>query len=213
MVDARARTGLERRTSSENPKRVEWKEIKSAVTSLGTARTPPDAVCCWSIWWRHRRTPATGFWPGRAGRGSAAGSGQGVYLVIDGAVWLWIWPKDRFNLAVKTLDFHHARSVYTIAEALYGIGTQRAKDWLAQQVKSVRHGPSPTSQSQAQAKRPTKCEVKMLPNASGPHSLSRPENEGAPLGSGAVESLGKQFKRDRTAVASFGKRCCPTCSS
>ena len=131
----------------KNPERVEWKEIKSAVIYRLEQRaenasgrglllekhvvaTPPD-------------TSPLDF--GQAVRDEAMRRGlaraKTVYLVMDGAVWLWDLADDRFKLAVKTLDFHHAREhLNSIAEALYGIGTQRAKDWLAQQVESVRHG-------------------------------------------------------------------------
>ena len=34
---------------------------------------------------------------------------QVVYLVMDGAVWLWDLAEDRFKDTLKTLDFHHAR--------------------------------------------------------------------------------------------------------
>jgi hypothetical protein len=119
----------------KNPERVEWKEIKSAVIYRLEQRaenasgrgmllekhvvaTPPD-------------TSPLDF--GQAVREEAMRRGlaraKTVYLVMDGAVWLWDLAEDRFKTAVKTLDFHHAREhLNTIAEALYGIGTQRAKD-------------------------------------------------------------------------------------
>ena len=179
----------------KNPERVEWKEIKSAVIYRLEQRaenasgrglllekhvvaTPPD-------------TSPLDF--GQAVRDEAMRRGlaraKTVYLVMDGAVWLWDLAEDRFKLAVKTLDFHHAREhLNTIAEALYGIGTQRAKDWLAEQVKSVRHGDEALVvnrledllQSQAQAKRPTKIrktiarEVKYFRTHRDHISLSRP---------------------------------------
>jgi len=131
----------------KDPEPVEWKEIKSAVIYRLEQRaentsgrglllekhvvaTPPD-------------TSPLDF--GQAVREEAMRRGlaraKTVYLAMDGAVWLWDLADDRFKAAVKTLDFHHAREhLNTIAESLYGIGTQRAKDWLAEQVQSLRHG-------------------------------------------------------------------------
>jgi hypothetical protein len=211
----------------KNPERVEWKEIKSAVIYRLEQRaenasgrglllekhvvaTPPD-------------TSPLDF--GQAVRDEAMRRGlaraKTVYLVMDGAVWLWDLAEDRFKLAVKTLDFHHAREhLNTIAEALYGIGTQRAKDWLAQQVKSVRHGDEALVvnrledllKSRAQAKRPTKIrktiarEVKYFRTHRDHIHYQDRENEGAPLGSGAVESLGKQLQRRMRGCGQFWER-------
>lgn len=211
----------------KDPKRVEWKEIKSAVIyRLGqraenasgrglllekhVVATPPDT------------TPLD---YGQAVRDEAMRRGlaraKTVYLVMDGAVWLWDLAEDRFKTAVKTLDFHHAREhLNTIAEALYGIGTQRAKDWLAQQVKSLRHGDEALVvnrledllKSQAQAKRPTKTrktitrEVQYFRAHKEHIHYEDRENEGAPLGSGAVESLGKQLQRRMRGCGQFWER-------
>ena len=211
----------------KNPERVAWKEIKSAVIYRLEQRaenasgrglllekhvvaTPPD-------------TSPLDF--GQAVRHEAMRRGlaraKTVYLVMDGAVWLWDLADDCFKLAVKTLDFHHAREhLNTIAEALYGIGTQRAKDWLAQQVQSLRHGEEALVvnrleellQSQAQAKRPTKTrktitrEVKYFRSHRDHIHYEDRENEGAPLGSGAVESLGKQLQRRMRGCGQFWER-------
>lgn len=211
----------------KEPQRVEWKEIKSAVIYRLEKRaenasgrglllekhvvaTPPD-------------TSPLDF--GQAVRDEAMRRGlaraKTVYLVMDGAVWLWDLAEDRFRLAVKTLDFHHAREhLNTIAEALYGIGTQRAKDWLAQQVKSVRHGDEALVvnrledllKSREQAKRPTKIrktiarEVKYFRTHRDHIHYQDRESEGAPLGSGAVESLGKQLQRRMRGCGQFWER-------
>ena len=211
----------------KNPERVEWKEIKSAVIYRLAQRAenasgrglllekyvvaePPD-------------TSPLDF--GQAVREEALRRGlaraKTVYLVMDGAVWLWDLAEDRFRTAVKTLDFHHAREhLNTIAEALYGAGTQRARDWLAEQVRSLRHGDEALLvnrledllQSQAQAKRPTKTrktitrEVKYFRGHRDHLHYQDREDEGAPLGSGAVESLGKQLQRRMRGCGQFWRR-------
>ena len=211
----------------KNPERVEWKEIKSAVIYRLEQRaenasgrglllekhvvaTPPD-------------TRPLDF--GQAVRDEAMRRGlaraRTVYLVMDGAVWLWDLADDRFKTAVKTLDFHHAREhLNTIAEALYGAGTQRAGDWLAEQVQSLRHGDEALVvnrledllKSKAQAKRPTSIrktitrEVRYFRGHRDHLHYQDRENEGSPLGSGAVESLGKQLQRRMRGCGQFWKR-------
>lgn len=211
----------------KDPERVEWKEIKSAVIYRLEQRaenasgrglllekyvvaTPPE-------------TSPLDF--GQAVRDEAMRRGlaraKTVYLVMDGAVWLWDLADDRFKTAVKTLDFHHAREhLNTIAEALYGTGTQQAKDWLAQQVESLRHGDEALVvnrledllKSKAQAKRLTKIpktitrEVKYFRAHRDHIHYEERANEGAPLGSGAVESLGKQLQRRMRGCGQFWKR-------
>jgi hypothetical protein len=211
----------------KDPERVEWKEIKSAVvyrlaqraeTASGrglllekhVVATPPD-------------TSPLDF--GRAVQEEAMRRGlaraRKVYLVMDGAVWLWDLAEDRFKTAVKTLDFHHAREhLNTISEALYGIGTQRAKDWLTEQVESMRHGEEALVvnrlenllKPQSQARRPSKIrktitrEVTYFRGHKEHIHYQYREKEGAPLGSGAVESLGKQLQRRMRGCGQFWSR-------
>jgi hypothetical protein len=211
----------------QEPQRVEWKEIKSAVIYRLEQRaenasgrgvllekhvvaTPPDTrPLDFSQAVRHEAL--------RRGLARA----KTVYLVMDGAVWLWDLADDCFKTAVKTLDFHHAREhLNTIAEALYGVGTQRAKDWLAQEAHSLRHGDEALVvnrleellQPQAQAKRPPTLrktiarEVKYFRTHREHLHYEDRENEGAPLGSGAVESLGKQLQRRMRGCGQFWER-------
>lgn len=211
----------------KDPERVEWKEIKSAVIyrlehraenasgrglllEKHVVATPPD-------------TRPLDF--GQAVRDEAMRRGlaraRTVYLVMDGAVWLWDLAEDRFKTAVKTLDFHHAREhLNTIAEALHGMGTQQAKDWLAGQAQSLRHGEEELVverlenllQSRAQAKRPAKTretiarEVNYFQTHREHLHYEDREKEGAPLGSGAVESLGKQLQRRLRGCGQFWGR-------
>ena len=209
----------------KKPERIEWREIKSAVIYRLEQRaenasgrglllekyvvaTPPE-------------TSPLAF--GQAVRDEAMRRGlaraKTVYLVMDGAVWLWDLAEDRFKSAVKTLDFHHAREhLNTIAQALYGVGTRRAKDWLVQQVQSMRHGDEALVVNRledllkSQAKRPTKTrktiarEVKYFRAHREHIHYEDRENEDAPLGSGAVESLGKQLQRRRRGCGQFWER-------
>jgi hypothetical protein len=69
------------------------------------------------------------------------GRAQKIYLVMDGAVWLWELAEDRFAEAIKTLDFHHARDhLWALAHALHGQDTPEAKAWVQPLLRSLRKG-------------------------------------------------------------------------
>ncbi len=212
---------------AKDPERVEWREIKSAVIYRLEQRvenangrgmllekyavaTPPE-------------TSPLDF--GAAvlaeARRRGMGSAQVVYVVMDGAVWLWALAEDRFQSAVKTLDFHHAREhLQAVGEALHGVGTEAAKAWLKATLHQLRHGQearvvknledllnpatptSRTTQDQATLTR----EVSYFKDHEDHLHYRRMEKAGAPMGSGAVESLGKQFQRRLRGCGQFWTR-------
>jgi hypothetical protein len=142
-----------------------------------------------------------------------------VYLVMDGAVWLWDLAEDRFAEALKTLDFHHAREhLQAVAEALHGASTEAARKWLDKLLHSLRHGqevrvvrrleklltdsaPRPP-ETQAVIQR----EVSYLQKHRDHLHYQTMEQAGAPLGSGAVESLGKQLQGRLRGCGQFWQR-------
>ena len=127
---------------------------------------------------------------------------------MEGAVWLWELAEDRFAEAIKTLDFHHARDhLWALAHALHGQDTPQAKAWVQPLLRSLRNGrearvvrcleelltakPKPTSQAQDVLQR----EVNYFVNHREHLHYRAMAQVGAPRGSGAVESLGKQLQR------------------
>ena len=69
------------------------------------------------------------------------GRAGSVYLVMDGAVWLWDLAEDRFASAIKTLDFHHAsQHLWAVGHALHGEGTDQAKEWVEKLLHDRRQG-------------------------------------------------------------------------
>lgn len=209
----------------KDPQRVEWKEIKSAVIYRLEQRvenakgrglllekfavaTPPE-------------TSPVDF--GAAVHAEAQRRGLGraqvIYLVMDGAVWLWDLAEDRFKTAVKTLDFHHAREhLQAVAEALHGAGTDAAKQWLKAILHELRNGKETqvvrrleklletqgerTEESQETIRR----EVSYVRDHRDHLHYQKMEKAGAPMGSGAVESLGKQFQRRLRGCGQFWSR-------
>jgi hypothetical protein len=198
----------------KEPQRVLWHEVKSAViyrlerrgaTESGrgmliekyVVATPPE-------------TSPVDF--GAAVQTEARRRGLGrakyVYLVMDGAVWLWELAQDRFAQALKTLDFHHARDhLWAIANSLHGEDTPETKAWVQPLLRSLRKGRenrvvrqleellqnqserTPASQELIQR------EVKFFVKHRDHLHYQAMEKAGAPRGSGAVESLGKQLQQ------------------
>jgi hypothetical protein len=209
----------------KNPERVDWREIKSAViyrleqraqTASGRGllvekygvATPPE-------------TAPVDF--GQAVQAEAMRRGLArarvVYLVMDGAVWLWDLAEDRFKEAVKTLDFHHAREhLHAVAEALHGAGTQAARQWLEERLQHLRYG----KESRVVRRLQELLESDFQRSEQSQEVIAREANyflehqdhihyrdmekAGAPLGSGAVESFGKQLQRRHRGCGQFWSR-------
>ena len=138
---------------------------------------------------------------------------------MDGAVWLWDLAQDRFKDAIKTLDFHHAREhLHAVAEALYGPGTRQAQEWLKGLLHQLRHGKESVVvrrleellESKTKRSEPTNELIHREVNYFQEHRdhlhYRQMEKAGAPLGSGAVESLGKQLQRRHRGCGQFWGR-------
>jgi hypothetical protein len=209
----------------KNPQRVVWHEIKSAVIYRLEQRAqnasgrgmlidkhlvamPPD-------------TSPVDF--GAAVQAEALRRGLGraktVYLVMDGALWLWELAADRFAGSIKTLDFHHARDhLWALAAVLHGEGTPQAQAWVQPLLRSLRHGAEALvvrrleellqkpSQRTASAQEEVEREVNYFVNHREHLHYQAMEAAGAPRGSGAVESLGKQLQRRLRGCGQFWSR-------
>jgi hypothetical protein len=63
-----------------------------------------------------------------------------VYVVADGAVWIWNLVADRFPYAIEMLDFYHAsQHLWPVARALYSEDSQ-ARAWVEPLLRQLRHG-------------------------------------------------------------------------
>jgi len=193
--------------------RVAWHEIKSAVIYRLEQRVQKDSgrgllLEKFMVATPPETTPVNF---GAAVQAEARRRGLGrekiVYLVMDGAVWLWDLAEDRFARALKTLDFHHAREhLHAGAEALHGAGSPAAQAWLPALLHSLRHGPEArgvrrleellacSNDRTAEAQGVIEREVNYFQNHRDHLHDRAMEPAGAPLGSGAVESLGQQLQ-------------------
>lgn len=209
----------------KDPQRVEWKEIKSAVIYRLEQRVENDAGRGLLL---EKFTVAT---PpetspldfGKEVHQEALRRGLArakvVYLVMDGAVWLWDLAEDRFKDAVKTLDFHHAREhLHAVAESIHGAGTSQAQVWLEGILHQLRHGKETLvvrrleelleSQTQRTLEQQDNIarEVKYFQDHRDHLHYRAMEKAGAPMGSGAIESLGKQLQRRLRGCGQFWSR-------
>ena len=126
--------------------RVEWHEVKAA-TIYRVDQVAEKAS--------GRRQILQKFWvlaptqtpPGEFGRAVHAeairrGMGQAKYVFVlaDGAVWIWNLIEDRFAFCLKGLDFYHASThLWAIAHELFP-EEAKAKAWVQPLLHQLKHG-------------------------------------------------------------------------
>ena len=209
----------------KKPARIAWHEVKSAVIYRLEQRvetrggrglllekyivaTPPE-------------TAPVDF--GAAVQAEAHRRGLGraryVYVVIDGAVWLWDLAQDRFADAHHTLDFHHARDhLWALAQALHGEGTETARAWVRPLLRDLRRGREarvvrhleqllqPDRARLQPTQEVVEREVAYFQTHRDHLHYQSMERRGAPRGSGAVESLGAQLQQRLRSCGQFWRR-------
>jgi hypothetical protein len=198
----------------KKPQRILWHEIKSAVIYRLERRGATDSGRGMLIEKFVVATPPEtspvdfGTAVQAEARRRGLGRAKHEYLVMDGALWLWDLAEDRFAQAIKTLDFHHARDhLWAVANSLHGEDTPAAKAWAEPLLKSLRKGRQNRvvrhlqellqnqSERTAQSQELIEREVKFFVKHREHLHYQAMEKAGAPRGSGAVESLGKQLQQ------------------
>jgi hypothetical protein len=198
----------------KEPQRILWHEIKSAVIYRLERRAANDNGRGMLIEKFVVATPpetspvAFGATVQAEARRRGMGRAKYVYLVMDGALWLWELAEDRFARAIKTLDFHHARDhLWALANSLHGEDTPEAKAWVQPLLRSLRKGRENQvvhqleallqnqSQRTPESQDLIEREVKFFVKHRDHLHYQAMERAGAPRGSGAVESLGKQLQQ------------------
>jgi hypothetical protein len=130
-----------------------------------------------------------------------------VYVVMDGAVWLWNIFEDRFHsVASGTLDFYHASEhIHALGEALFENQEDSGK-WAAKLLKDLKHHSVSTLTrtlselvADADAQPPKTREIirqtstyfeKHTEHMDYPAAAAA----GCPIGSGSIESQCSQFQ-------------------
>jgi hypothetical protein len=198
----------------KEPQRILWHEIKSAVIYRLERRATNDSGRGMLIEKFVVATPPEtspvdfGAAVQSEARRRGLGRAKYVYLVMDGAIWLWDLAEDRFAQAIKTLDFHHARDhLWAVANCLHGQDTPEARAWVQPLCRSLRKGRENRvvrqleelleNQSERTPERQEliEREVKFFVKHRDHLHYQAMEKAGAPRGSGAVESLGKQLQQ------------------
>jgi hypothetical protein len=211
--------------------RVEWRDLKVAViyrldqvVEKPPANTDPAT--------RPRRQILEKFWvatpsgtkPQEFGRQVHAealrrGMAQAryVFVVSDGAVWIWNIVEDRFVGAIQELDFYHASEhLWDIARDLYADPAQ-AQQWVEPLLHQLRHGqeeqvvktleglPAEALKFDRLLSDLVQKEIQYF--QTNRHRLHYQDNtaKGFPAGSGAVESLCSQFEDRFKRTGQFWK--------
>ena len=142
-----------------------------------------------------------------------------VYVVMDGAVWLWSLAQDRFAEATRILDFHHAREhLMAVGQLLHEEDPQAVRRWVDPLIDQLKQGKEqrvvatleellrkPSQRSKAQ-QATLEREVRYLKGHCDHMHYQRWRRRKIPCGSGAVESLGRQLQRRFRTCGQFWRR-------
>jgi hypothetical protein len=213
--------GVSRRRKTKD--RIAWHEIKSAVIyrleqSVTTGKSPRGLLLEKYIVATAPETDPVDF--GQAVQTEALRRGLGkakrVYVVIDGAVWLWHLARDRFKEAILILDFHHARDhLMVVGQAIFGEDPTAVRQWVDPLVDQLQKGKEQRviatleellanrTNLRSSQQEILEREVSYFQDHRDHLHYQRWKRSGAPCGSGAVESLGRQLQlRFRTGASS-----------
>ncbi len=135
------------------------------------------------------------------------GRARKVYVVIDGAAWLWNVVEDRFRNAICLLDFHHAsQHLWAIAHLLHGEGSLEARAWVEPLLHKLRHGKEQkvlhtlAALLQASAELDPQIRASLQTSVAYFHThrehlqYQKVHRQGGPIGSGSVESFNSQLQ-------------------
>ena len=125
--------------------RVEWREMKTGIVFRLEDRGRTESGRRFIVekhYEAHRGEP---FEFGRCLYAEALRRGlnqaRRVYVVADGAVWIWNLVEDRFSDAAGVLDFYHASEhLWAIAHELHGEDDAKARRWVEPLLKRLKHG-------------------------------------------------------------------------
>lgn len=211
--------------------RVEWRDLKVAVIyRLDQVVEKPPANT--DLATRPRREILEKFWvatpsgtkPEEFGRQVHAealrrGMAQAryVFVVSDGAVWIWNIVQDRFVGAIEELDFYHASEhLWDVARDLYPDPAQ-AQQWVEPLLHQLRHGqeeqvlktleglPEEARKFERLLSDLVQTQIQYFQTNRNRLHYQDNTTKGFPAGSGAVESLCSQFEDRFKRTGQFWK--------
>ena len=199
--------------------RIHWYEIKSAVIFRLADRGATSSGRRFLIHKQVVATPAdtepTDFAQAvyREALRMGLATAEKVYVVQDGAVYLWNIFEERFaHTAQGVLDFYHASDhLWALAHELFGDGSAEAHRWASRLMHQLRHGKEErvvkTLESLMNAPPPQHTHATPKISTTAQYFLDHQDHihyaaladQGIPIGSGAMESqcgqLQDRFKR------------------
>lgn len=131
---------------------------------------------------------------------------QRVFVIADGAVWIWRIVEDRFPDALGGLDFYHAsQHLWAIARDQFGEGDPRAQRWVAPLLHELKHGGEAgvlqtledllaLCAEQVGERAITRREVDYFRSHREHLHYQQLQAQGCPIGSGAMESMCSQLQ-------------------
>ncbi len=199
-------------------KRVEWRDLKLAVlyrldqlveVSNADPATRPRRQILQKFW----VASPSGTAPEEFGRHVHAqalrrgmANAKHVFIVCDGAVWIWNIIEDRFQSAIKELDFYHgSEHLWEVARDLYP-QPEQARAWVEPLLHQLRHGQEVNVLATLESLPETLRNVGGVLNELLQREINYFQNhrehlhyqdnaaKGFPIGSGAVESGCSQFQ-------------------
>jgi len=212
MVRERGKDWGKRRRSPDQS-RVAWHEVKSAVIFRLEDQSATQGGRGWLIQKqvvvREPETDPVVF--GQAVQTEAMRRGlahaKEVYMVMDGALWLWCLREDRFKDTTPVLDFHHAsQHLWALAHHRFGDKTpeekEQARAWVEPLLHQLRHGKEKRVirtledllSTQEGRQKKVKTEVNYFKTHRDHLHYQAVDQRGGPIGSGAVESLCSQLQ-------------------
>lgn len=208
----------------KSAERVEWKEVKSAVIyrleqSVRNASGRGLLVQKYVVASPPETTPVDF---GVAVQAEALRRGLGrarkIYVLIDGAVWLWNLAQGRFSTAIHVLDFHHASEhLWAVAHTIHGQGTEQARAWAHPLLHKLRHGQEekvvrtlealldPTAGLAKKTRDAVRAPVEYFQTHREHIHYRKVARQGGPIGSGSVESLCSQLQNRFKRTGQFWK--------
>ncbi len=128
-----------------------------------------------------------------------------VVILGDGAPWIWKLAEEHFPGAIQILDFHHAQEyLWEAANALWGVGSAKAKEWVADQIE--RHlikgdvsgliealaGLAPVAAPEGQDKSAPERAIEYFEHNATRMNYPEYRARGLEIGSGIAESSGRR---------------------
>ena len=134
---------------------------------------------------------------------------QEVLIIADGAIWIWNLAQDRFKEAKQRVDLFHVKEhLHELARTLYGQGTPEAQHWLQpllrflesrndgaldvlHELEDLRQRLKDLSAFQQEA---VDKEIGYFTTHHKRMDYKQGKANGEPVGSGVVESTGRQYQ-------------------